>query len=79
MKRGMVVFAALCVACAPLAGCAGKSVINAYLFDDANVGGAPDKSLKPIKSVLVWPLENIAAGTKVKKGSTVTITVDATQ
>jgi tetratricopeptide (TPR) repeat protein len=46
-------------------GCVGTKV-NSYLFDDAVVGGDPSKSLKPVKNLLVWPLENIAAGAKSK-------------
>ncbi len=66
MKRRCVLVAAVLAACAPFVGCAGKSNINAYLLEDANVGGDPAKSVKPIKSVLIWPLENIAGGSKSK-------------
>jgi hypothetical protein len=48
-------------------GCStSKLQLNAYLLDDANVGGDPGRSLKPVKNILVWPLENIAAGGKSK-------------
>ena len=43
-----------------------KIQLNAYLLEDAQVGGDPGKSLKPIKNVLVWPLENISPGSKAK-------------
>ena len=66
MGKKIVLVAALMLALSPLAGCARNSVINAYLLDDASVGGDPASSLKPVKGVLVWPLENIAAGSKSK-------------
>ena len=66
MGKRFVLVAALMAALSPLAGCAGTTVINSYLLDDASVGGDPARTLKPVKGVLVWPLENIATGTKSK-------------
>jgi tetratricopeptide (TPR) repeat protein len=66
MGKRLVLITAILAVLAPLAGCAGKSAVSAYLLDDAKVGGDAATSLKPIKSVLVWPLENIAAGGKSK-------------
>ncbi len=43
-----------------------EALINSYLLDDASVGGDPASSLKPVKGILVWPLENIATGSKSK-------------
>lgn len=63
-KRVRFVTAVL-IALLPLAGCA-SSRINSYLLPDAVVGGDPGKAIKPIKGVLVWPLENIASGSKSK-------------
>ena len=65
MGKKIVLVAALMLALSSLAGCS-KTAINAYLLDNANVGGDPASSLKPVKGVLVWPLENIAAGSKSK-------------
>ncbi|HEY5998937.1 MAG TPA: hypothetical protein VI078_06480, partial [bacterium] len=67
MLRRSLAGVALVAALLPLVACSpGKVQMNAYLLDDANVGGDPSKGLKPIKSVLVWPLENIAPGGKAK-------------
>ena len=65
MGKKFVCVAALMAALSPLAGCGGTT-LNSYLLDDASVGGDQNRSLKPIKGVLVWPLENIAAGAKSK-------------
>jgi hypothetical protein len=67
MGKRLALAAAVLAALLPFLGCVStKSQMNAYLFDDAAVGGDPGKSLKPIKTVLVWPLENIAVGSKSK-------------
>lgn len=67
MKRRSALVAGLLAALLPLAGCSPSKVqLNAYLLEDAQVGGDPGKSLKPIKNVLVWPLENISPGSKAK-------------
>ena len=39
MRKGFALVAALMAALSPLAGCAGKTLINSYLLDEANVGG----------------------------------------
>ncbi|HWR97302.1 MAG TPA: hypothetical protein VN317_02690 [Candidatus Methanoperedens sp.] len=67
MTKRITLVAAVLASLLPIAGCgASRSQLNAYLLDDANVGGDPGRSLKPIKNVLVWPLENIASGSKAK-------------
>ena len=66
MGKRLVCVAALVASLFPLAACGGRSTINSCLLNDANVGGDAGKSIKSIKGVLVWPLENIAAGGKSK-------------
>jgi hypothetical protein len=70
MKKRLAVITSV-MALFAFAGCGGKSTIYSYLLDEANVGGDPGKSIKPIKGVLVWPLENIAVGSKSKGVETI--------
>lgn len=65
MTKRLRLVTAVFVAMLSLSGCA-STLMNSYLLPDAVVGGDPGKTIKPIKGVLVWPLENIATGGKSK-------------
>jgi len=72
MKKRLATITAVSLSLSALGGCVGaKSTINSYLLDEAIVGGDPSKSIKPVKGVLVWPLENIAVGSKSKGVETI--------
>jgi tetratricopeptide (TPR) repeat protein len=48
------------------AGCSKKTKINSYVLPGGNVGGSEAKGIAPVQNVVVWPLYNVAAGSKAK-------------
>ena len=50
-----------------LQGCSGgKTLMNAYVLKDANLGGDAARGIRPVKSIMVWPLLNNAPSAKAK-------------
>jgi len=48
------------------AGCSKKSKINSYVLPGGNVGGSEAKGIAPVQNIVVWPMFNVAAGSKAK-------------
>ncbi len=69
MRRRMAIFvrlAAATVAAAMVVGCSYKAVLDSYVLNDAYLAGDNIKGIKPIRSIVVWPITVSASGSKAK-------------
>ena len=64
--RNRWVAVSLIVSAVFLSGCAGNTKVNSYLLPGGAVGGDASRDLRAVKSIVVWPLENAASGSKAK-------------
>ncbi len=46
--------------------CGNKTVMDAYLLKEPQLAGDPGKGVKPVKNIIIWPLNNSATGGKAK-------------
>ena len=48
------------------AGCSKQTKINSYVLPGGNVGGSEAKGIAPVQNIVVWPMYNVASGSKSK-------------
>lgn len=69
MRRRMAAclkIAAATLAAALVVGCSYKAVLDSYVLNDAYLAGDNLKGVKPVKSIIIWPVTVSASGSKAK-------------